>query len=136
MLSLTVLFLPCSAWFHNGGERHVGCVADQFLLRVGESVPARDVGVVPNLEDALRDAFDDAGVTPASTPEDLPSLDEFLGAEREEEDEVLVFRELEPVVRTPPPEVREVRVSAPRCWSRTLEGGLRQSPPRTVLFDL
>ena len=133
MLSLTVLFLPCSAWFHNGGTRHVGCVADQFLLRVGESVPARDVAVVPDLEDALRDAFDDAGVPPASTPEDLPSLDEFLGAEREEEDEVLVFRELEPVVPTSPP---EVRVSPPRCWRRTVEGGLRQSPPRTVILDL
>ena len=84
MLSLTVLFLPCSSWFHNGGERHVGCVADQFLLRVGESMPARDVGVVPDLEEALRDAFD-------SPPEDLPFLDDFLGAEREEEDEVLVF---------------------------------------------
>ena len=107
----------------------MGCVADQFLLRVGESVPARDVGVVPDLEEALRDAFD-------SPPEDLPFLDDFLGAEREEEDEVLVFQELEPVVRTPPPEVREVRVSPPRCWRRTVEGGLRQSPPRTVLFDL
>ena len=128
MLSLTVFFLLCSSWFHNGGERHVGCVADQFLQRVGASVPARDVGVVPDLEEALRDAFD-------SPPENLPRLDDFLGAEREEGDEVLVFAELEPVVRTPP-EVREVRVSAPRCWRRTLEGGLRQSPPRTVLFDL
>ena len=134
MLSLTVLFLLCSAWFHNGGERHVGCVADQFLWRVGVSVPARDVAVVPDLEEALRDAFDDAGVTPASTPEDLPSLDEFLGAERdEEEDEVLVFRELEPVVPMSPP---AVRVSPPRCWRRTVEGGLRQSPPRTVIFNL
>ena len=129
MLSLTVFFLLCSSWFHNGGERHNGCVTDLFLQRVGASVPARDVEVLPDLEEALRDAFD------SPPEEDLPLLDDYLGAEREEGDEVLVFAELEPVARTPP-EAREVRVSAPRCWSRTLEGGLRQSPPRAVMFDL
>ena len=127
MLSLTVFFLLCSSWFHNGGERHNGCVADLFLQRVGASVPARDVEVLPDLEEVLRDALD------SPPEEDLPLLDDYLGAEREEEDEVLVFAELEPVAATSPP---AVRVSPPRCWRRTEEGGLRQSPPRTVVFDL
>ena len=109
-------------------------------MRVGESLPPRDVAAAPvmpmlsDLEDALRDAFDDAGVTPPPTPGSLPSLDELINAEYDdEEDEIPVFNELMPVVRVSPP---VVRVSPPRSWSRTDTGGLRQSPPRTIVFDL
>ena len=111
-------------------------------MRVGESLPPRDVAAAPvvpeptldDLENVLRDAFVDDEVTPPLTPGSLPSLDELVKAEYDdEEDEIPVFTELMPVVRVSPP---VVRVSPPRSWSRTDTGGLRQSPPRTIVFDL
>ena len=138
-------FLLSSAWFHNGGARHSGCVVERYLLKVGESLPAPNVAAPPvaqeipqpppedldDLENVLRAAFDEddegVGLSPPPTPESLPSLDDFAQGDLSDpdEDEVPVFADLVPVSLSPP-----------RSWARNDSGGLRQSPPRAKIFDL